>query len=204
MSISLSGIGKKYNRNWLFRDMDEDFKTGDSISFLGRNGSGKSTLLKMVSGNIRPTQGVVSWNLDGKELSVDQYHHHFAIATPYLDLIEEFSGREMLDFHFGLKPITEGQSTDSLLDMTGLSQHADVKMKYYSSGMKQRIRLLTALFADVEVLLLDEPCTNLDKTGIDWYRKTMADLVNKRLVVVASNQEHEYDFCQRQLSIENY
>lgn len=202
LTIKARGLGKKYRKNWLFSNADLEFRTGQSWAILGRNGTGKSTLLKILAGAVLPTEGKVEWANDRKLIELNDMHGYFSITAPYMELVEEFTLSEMLAFHFSLKKVAGGQAIASLPDLAGLSASADVKIKYFSSGMLQRLKLITCLYSDVPVILLDEPCTNLDDEGIQWYRNTIREVKNDRLVIVASNQAHEYDFCDHKVHIE--
>lgn len=203
IEISTVDLGKKYRKNWLFKNLDLSFSQGQAWAILGRNGSGKSTLLKILCGAIVPTKGKVTWLKEQSEIELKDQYQFYSITAPYLELVEEFTLREMLDFHFSLKQMIDRYSVDTVIENAGLSLSADVKVKYFSSGMLQRLKLITCLFSDVPVLLLDEPCTNLDEDGIAWYRKTIEEVKQDRLIIVASNQAHEYDFCSNLIRIDN-
>ena len=70
--------------------------------------------------------------------------------------------------------------------------------------MKQRVKLAQAIFSDTPVLLLDEPCTNLDQQGVDQYTSWIDQYTKDRLVIVASNDVREYYFCKDNIALENY
>ena len=112
---------------------------------------------------------------------------------------------ESIEFQEKFKPFQSGLTTKQIIELTGLEKSKDKQLKYYSSGMKQRVRLALAVLADTPLLLLDEPTSNLDKKAIDWYQKLVTDHSKERLIIVASNQqEYEYPFCTKELNIENY
>ena len=77
-------------------------------------------------------------------------------------------------------------------------------IKYFSSGMKQRLKLALAFCSDTPMLMLDEPTSNLDSQGVDWYLNLVQQFAENRLTIVCSNQEHEYSFCDEQLNISEY
>ena len=95
-------------------------------------------------------------------------------------------------------------SVNEILETVGLKTAADKQIRFYSSGMKQRIKLAQAIFSDVPILLLDEPCTNLDASGCDLYHRLINDYCKERLVIVSSNDVNEYSFCEEKLSVLNY
>ena len=127
-----------------------------------------------------------------------------AIAAPYLELIEEMTGQELLDFHQTFKPFIKGKNSAAILHEVGLSDAAQKQIRYYSSGMKQRLKLAQSFFCDTPVLLLDEPCTNLDQNGIELYHRLLSLYTQNRIVIIASNDPVEYKFCQQQLLLSEY
>jgi len=205
MRITLTNIGKRYNTEWIFRKVDQDFITGEHCVILGGNGSGKSTLLQVIAGSMMSSEGTIDYALGEKRISTENIYNHISFASPYLDLFEEYTLREAVKFHSNFKPLLNGISTESFIALTQLGKAADKQIKYYSSGMKQRVRLALAILSDTPLLLLDEPASNLDKKAIDWYQMLVNDHSKNRLILVCSNQqEYEYSFCKRELHIEEF
>ena len=112
--------------------------------------------------------------------------------------------REFFDFHFSFKKILPHLTVDKIIELTGLKETEHKPIGDYSSGMKQRVKLAQAIFSDTPILLLDEPCTNLDQQGIEQYREWMELYAKDRLIIVASNDAREYFFCKEQIVIEDY
>lgn len=204
MKITLSKIGRRFNREWIFRNIEYTFETGNSYAILGINGSGKSTLLQVISGALGQSEGDVFYQNEGKAVEIDQVFQHLALATPYLELIEEFTLTEVLDFHFEFKKRVNNLSNNDLIALLNMDSSKNKQLKYFSSGMKQRVKLILAFCADTPILLLDEPTSNLDEQGINWYNSLVERFTSNRLVIVCSNQNHEYEFCQHQLHIADY
>jgi ABC-type multidrug transport system ATPase subunit len=204
MKITLSKIGRRFNREWIFRNMDYTFETGKSYAILGINGSGKSTLLQVISGALSQSEGIISYEINGKAVEIDQVFQYLALATPYLELIEEFTLSEVLDFHFEFKTRRDGLSNSDLIALLNMESSKNKQLKYFSSGMKQRVKLILAFCADTPILLLDEPTSNLDEQGIAWYNSLIEKFIFDRLVIVCSNQNHEYEFCQNRIHISDY
>ena len=203
MRIRLQQAGKRYNRDWIFKNLDYEFTIG-SYAITGNNGSGKSTLLQTVGGYISPSKGTVSYTLNNTEISTENIFNYLSLATPYLDLIEEMTASELIQFQGTFKPYKAGITTEKILDTCGLTTAANKQIRYFSSGMKQRLKLGLAFFANTPLLLLDEPCTNLDKAGINIYLHLIAEYCANRLVIVCSNDEQEIAFCNHRLSIMDY
>ena len=199
MNISLKNAGKRYNREWVFRHIDLDLIPGRSYAIIGPNGSGKSTLLQVIAGAIQHTEGTITY-WDTKP--VEAPYQYLSLAAPYIELIEEMTATELLRFHATFKPLTK--SIGEILKEIGLEKAANKQIRYFSSGMKQRLKLAQAIFTRVTVLLLDEPTTNLDADGIEVYQQLIQDYTPGKLVVVSSNDKLEYDFCQEIISINDY
>lgn len=206
MQITLNKIGKRYNYEWIFRNVNYEFSDSDNYVILGGNGSGKSTLLQVIGGSLTSSEGAINYSVNNhKQVSVENIFHHLSFASPYLELFEEFTLSESIEFQAKFKPFYKELNTKSIIALTQLEKAKDKQLKQYSSGMKQRVRLAMAILADTPLLLLDEPTSNLDKKAIDWYQELISKYTNNRLVIVCSNQiEHEYFFCKKQLHIEDY
>lgn len=199
--ITLEGCGKKFNRNWVFKEFNHTFTSGNSYAVLGPNGSGKSTLLQCIAGYMALSKGKVLFSSNGKTVEEDQKYQYLTLASPFLELIEEFTLRETVDFHFRMKKPLDGIAPKEIIEVMGLQASADKQLKFFSSGMKQRVKIALAVFSDVPVLMLDEPCTNFDTKAVDWYLNLIETHTKNRLVLVASNQPNEYSFCNEVISV---
>jgi len=204
MEIILEGVGRRFNRDWVFQNLDYRFAAGERYAVLGPNGSGKSTLLQVLASSLNPSTGRIRYLQGDTAVDADGVYRHLAMAAPYLELIEEFTLAEQVRFHFAHKPYLPGYDEDRVIELTGLRAAANKPIRHFSSGMKQRVKLALACCADVPILLLDEPTTNLDRQGVDWYLSLIGQTTPGRLVVVCSNQEHEYGFCTHALRITDY
>ncbi len=169
MKISLENIGRRFNRDWIFRGVDYTFTSGQSYAILGPNGSGKSTLLQVLNGSLSPSAGKLSYFNEGQLLEVEKVYQHLSLAAPYLEVIEEFTLVEMIDFHFKFKSYKAGIDKNEVINLLGMHTSRNKLIRYFSSGMKQRLKLALAFCADTAMLMLDEPTSNLDTQGVDWY-----------------------------------
>lgn len=200
MKISLTDAGKRFNRDWIFRHFNLEFRTGASYAITGPNGSGKSTLLQIISGNMMLSEGKINWSLGGQNtIRHDQVYNHISIAAPYLEVVEEMTMREFLRFHHHFKPLV--REIDFISSSVGLHHSLGKQIRYFSSGMKQRLRLAQAMFSDVDVILLDEPCTNLDSEGIAIYHDLIQSSKKDKLVIVGSNDEAEIAFTDERIKM---
>lgn len=205
MKITLEHISKRFQRYWIFREIDFTFSAPGAYALLGPNGSGKSTLLRIIAGMQSPSQGKVHF-YDGQDklIAPEGIFAQTSFCAPGMELVEELSLREFFDFHFAFKRPLPGMSIEKIIELTGLKSSADKQIGDYSSGMKQRVKLAQAIFTDSPVLLLDEPCTNLDQQGNEQYREWMENYSKGRLVIVASNDVREYFFCREHVEVERY
>lgn len=202
MKIELQKAGKKYFREWIFRNVDICLEPGEKVAVLGPNGSGKSTFLQLLSGALLSTEGSVIFSRKGEVINSESVFRNVCIAAPYLELIEEFTLKEIIDFHFSFKKSVNGFKSDDILQISGLEASRNKVFKYFSSGMKQRVKLSLALLSDVEIVLLDEPCSNLDATAINWYKDLVRDYGMERLIVVCSNNQlDEFAYCSRKMNM---
>ena len=204
MTISLSDAGKRFNRDWIFRHLSFQFESGNSYAITGSNGSGKSTLLQVLSGSMMVNEGKIEFAVNGKNCPVENVYRHVSYCAPYLEVIEEMTLTEFLDFHAGFKPFLPGTDTKLIIQTLGLEKAVNKQIRYYSSGMKQRVKLAQCIFSDSRIILLDEPCTNLDQAGIDLYHRLIEQYGKDRLIVVSSNDEVEYRFCKAKLQMNDY
>ncbi|MCF8450705.1 MAG: ABC transporter ATP-binding protein [Taibaiella sp.] len=205
MKITLGQVGKRFQRHRIFKDVNYSFISPGAYALLGPNGSGKSTLLRIIAGMQQPSAGKVLYAQDNdREIKPDKVFEHISFCAPGQELVEEFTLREFLDFHFSFKKPLQQLTTSRIIDITGLSAAADKPIYDYSSGMKQRVKLVQAIFANTPALFLDEPCTNLDEAGVAQYRAWMDTYTPGRLVIIASNDPREYDFCSHHLVMEEY
>ncbi len=205
MHVHLQNIGKKFGREWIFRGVDRMFVPGNPVAVLGANGSGKSTLLQVISGGMLQGEGTLAYTLAGKSVAQENVYAHVSIAAPYLELMEEFTLAESIDFHAKFKTWRNGLDASAVLARSGLVHAKDKQLKNFSSGMKQRVRLLLAILSDTSLLLLDEPCANLDRAACEWYAELIREHGSDRTIIVCSNAvKEEYFFCTEEVRMETY
>ena len=203
--ISLQNVGKRYNHEWIFRGVNHTFKQNEHTVIRGANGSGKSTLLQVILGSTIASEGELSYTVNGKKFNAEESLGLFSLATPYLELIEEYTLVEMLEFHQKMKPFKPHLSIDSIIETLYLVEAQNKAIKYYSSGMKQRVKLGIALLSDTPFVLLDEPTSNLDAAAIEWYKNLVDANQEDRIIMVCSNdQKDEFSFCLAELNVADY
>lgn len=202
MIVELSNIGKKFNYNWIFKKVSFQFKTGEPTAILGANGSGKSTLLRILSGQLSPDEGAIQ--ILDPIIKPEDLAHRVNYCAPYLDLPEEFTLQEMLEFHLKFRHMRNGYTINSVITDMGLEKSRDKALKLFSSGMKQRTKLALTFFFDAPICLFDEPTSHLDSDGIQWYSNEVKKLSKNAMVIIGSNQNHEHEFCSKKLVITEF
>lgn len=204
MKIELHHISKRYINHWVFKDVYNVYEGPNQYAILGANGSGKSTLLRMIAGMQSISKGQVTYEIKGKPVDHEHIFKYVSYCAPAMEVIEEMTLKEFLDFHFQFKKILPGWSVTRIIEAMEL-QHASAQfINEFSSGMKQRVKLAQAFFSDTPILLLDEPCSNLDLKGVHLYQQWLKELAGNRLVIIASNDEREYTGAITTLDIQKF
>jgi len=200
MHVQLISAGKRFNKEWILININQEINSGEKYAVLGANGSGKSSFIKLVSGYLMPSQGKIIHSLNGQVLPAEQVYLHISICAPYLEFTEAFSVDEILGFHKKLKPTYSDEIITKELINCGLHIHKNKAWGNLSSGMKQRLRLIIAILNDCKLLLLDEPCANLDSEGTAWYKTLIKEYTSGKTVLVGSNNQHdEFEFCTQHI-----
>ncbi len=204
-TINLFGAGKKFNKEWIFKDVSFALEKGDVLGITGSNGSGKSTLLQLIAGYSTPTKGKVFWHNKDSLIPRDEVYRYLAFCSPYMQLIETFTLHEMIQFYITHKKMVKEFDALKLIALAEMEAHRNKLIKDFSSGMKQRVKLLLAIATHTPFLFLDEPCANLDKHVVSWYQQFLTTFAEDRIIVICSNQSDEELFlCNKFISIEKF
>ena len=201
MKICLNQIAKRYQQNWIFKDLSLDIPSGTSLAILGNNGSGKSSLLRIIAAMQTATKGSITYTHNQQNIDSNSLYKQLSYAAVGMQLIEEFTLSELLSFHFSFKKSIHQLTVTEIISILDMKNVQSKLVGDFSSGMKQRVKLAQAIFTDAPLLLLDEPCSNLDKHGIVQYQEWMATYQNNRTIIVASNDSNEYSFCKEQIML---
>lgn len=202
MTISTQNIGKQFGREWIFRNFTFDFLPNQSYAIIGNNGSGKSTLLKVLAGAMPLTQGKIYYLNDGQKVSSEDWFKYLAIASPYLELIEEFSLQETIDFYTNFKKLSVKK--EELIEKLGFQGSKQKAIKFFSSGMKQKLKLGLAMYSQAKILFLDEPTSNLDEKNTAWYLENIKEAIKDKITFICSNQPNEYYFCSEVINLSSF
>ena len=205
LTIQVTKAGKKFGKEWIFRNIDLTIAPADKLVILGLNGSGKSTFLQAITGYLGINEGNVSYFEGDKQIDIENVYHHVSLASPYLELVEDYTLREQIEHVAVFKPFFNGLTIDKVIELSGLSTHQHKFIKLFSSGMRQRLKLTLAILADAPILFLDEPTTNLDATVINWYKQLIKEFASNKTIIVCSNSiKDEYEFCDRVIKMEDF
>lgn len=201
-SINLKDCGKSFNRNWLFRNLNASFHTGEKWAILGPNGSGKSTLGLLLCGQLTPTEGTVEYTTGNVPVPLKNLHNFISLTSPALELNEDLNTTEIFALHHKLKPLQTDKGPEIFASMAGFDPKTMRKpIATFSSGMKQRVKLGLAIMSHMPLLILDEPFTNLDKAGEQFFYALLDKFGENRLLMIASNREEEYAVCDKQINL---
>ena len=200
MEIKLQALSKQFERRWLFRDLDHTLTAPGAWSITGPNGAGKTTLLHIIAGLTAPSTGKLEYQTSGEVIGPENWYKHTWLAAPYVELLEELTLKEFWQFHRQLKPMLD-LDAEEFAQRCQLSHALNKSIQQYSSGMKQRVKLGLGFYTQVPVILLDEPTTNLDQKGQQWYQQEMRNLLSHKLLIICSNQPEEYTFCTNNISL---
>ncbi len=204
LTVDANQLAKRYNREWIFKNLTYTFQSGKTYAITGPNGSGKSTLMQVLWGQLPQSSGTLSYTLGGKTIPVEDIFNHVIVAAPYLDLIEELTLEEHLRFHFKMRKPRAGYSIESILDKLYMTDSRDKQIANFSSGMKQRVKLGLAFFTDTKIIFFDEPGTNLDEQAFNWYLENLNTITDNNLVFIASNQKSEYPATAEVITVSRF
>ncbi len=203
MRIELNNVSKRFGYDWIFRNINLSLSSGNIYGLKGPNGSGKSTLMQIFSGHLSPSDGKIEFFNNDQLINISSVYKEVSFAGPYIDLIHQYTLTEILDFHFKFKKSLVANK-EEMIQLIGLQKAKDKQLVFYSSGMRQRVKLALALFSDTKILLLDEPSTNLDAEGILWYQNMLERFAVNRLTMVASNETRDYKQATELFDIMDY
>lgn len=202
LEIVLKNIGKKFNKNWIFKSVEFTFDEHSAHAIVGSNGSGKSTLLQIISSKMIASEGEILYKNNGVRVESADVFRYLNYTAPYIELIEEFTLNELLTFHFTFKQLDENHSFETIKQNIQLPENKPIR--YFSSGMKMKLKLALSMFSKGSLLLLDEPCSNFDNANTTWYQQEMQKILGKKTIIIASNNEAEFSFCKHVLNIADY
>ncbi|OGU59274.1 MAG: hypothetical protein A2X64_01900 [Ignavibacteria bacterium GWF2_33_9] len=207
MDIKLKELSKQVGpKETLFTNLNFEAKNSDIVSIVGPNGSGKSTFLKVISGVMKPSKGSIELSIGGEEIKLSEFHKYFGYVAPYLNLYEEFHPLEHIKVISKIRNLKyDEKKALELLEQFNLSRHRFKPIKVFSSGMKQRMRIILSILNHPSILLLDEPFSNLDDKGIEQYKQVIDEIHKQEgLIFIASNDAREISLSNIQINLRDY
>ena len=203
LRLTLNGVSKEFSRRLIFRGISASLGSGESLAITGRNGSGKSTLVKVIAGLLSPTRGTIEYSEAGRILSANDLRDHLGLVSPYLQMYDEFSASENLQLLSMIRSDTQidDRRLKEVLMMVGLWERRSDYVRTYSSGMKQRLKYAFAIAHRPSLLILDEPTSNLDSDGIGMVKGLVEDQKKKGLLIVATNDASEAEWCAGRIDL---
>ncbi len=200
MKVQLIDVAKRFNKEWIFKGVNLTLEANRIYGLTGANGSGKTTLLSILSHFVAPTEGEVNYKL-GSECDLRQ---SISVASPAISLLEEMSVLEAIEFHAHYKPFRNSLSSKAVIQLLGFEKHQNKLLRELSTGMKQRVKLVLAILSQSEILLLDEPGSNLDAAGFEFWKELLKNNSKDRIVVIASNDEQDLAICDQRLEMKQW
>ena len=203
ISIIANGLAKAFDRSTVFKNITFSLSSPASLSITGNNGAGKSTLSKILAGVLSSTHGDITYLVNDRQIGIEEFKQHIGFVSPYLNLYDEFTAWENLQFLFRIRTANQlnNERGEELLALVGLWNRRDDRVGTFSSGMKQRLKYAFALMHNPTVLILDEPTSNLDSEGIEIIRHIILEQKKIHIVIVATNNKEETRWCDREIRI---
>ncbi|MBE0551572.1 MAG: ABC transporter ATP-binding protein [Ignavibacterium sp.] len=204
-SVEAVDLNKSFGRRLIFNDLHFKFDKAGVYGISGPSGSGKSTLVKIIAGIIGASKGKIVHKLSDKEIIEEHLHDYIGFVSPYLVLYEEFSTYENMKLFVQIRGVKFNQErVDYLLNKFLLFKRKDDLLKTYSSGMKQRVKFIFALMHSPQLLILDEPTSNLDDEGKNSVYELISEEGQKNIVLIASNEKNDLQLCSEIVYLEKF
>lgn len=176
--IVLNGVGKKYGKNTILKDISFSVPKGSVYGLVGRNGAGKTTLMRLMTGLQDCDEGTISMGVAGNRIGT--VGAIVELASIYTNL----SARDNLVFQYMNLGKKVDESLDELLSFVGLADTGKKQAGKFSLGMRQRLGIAVALVGDPELLILDEPVNGLDPQGILEVRNLLLRLNREKGITI--------------------
>tara|TARA_Y100001934_G_C12356147_1_gene778261 strand:+ start:306 stop:926 length:621 start_codon:yes stop_codon:yes gene_type:complete len=205
MKLEYRKAGRRFPGQIVFQNLDLEIEAGSHWAILGANGSGKSTFLKTAFGALSLSEGTVQHSIDGQAVDMQSAALNIAYAAPYFELIEELNVLEFLKTAQGFRPFKNQLGPQEIIQKAMLEEAAKRKIRFLSSGMKQRLKLCLALFSEAKLIILDEPTSNLDQAGVQWFRDLLENEIEDRSLLIGTNYNEDEGFlCDQHLRVTDY
>lgn len=204
-NIKIEKLTKYFGRRLVFRDINFSIDANGVVGISGPNGSGKSTLMKIIAGLLLPDSGKIIHSKNQNIINENNLFNHLGFVSPYLILYEEFSAEENLQLFSKIRGINYDKDyANELFKKLNLYDRRKDCVKTYSSGMKQKLKYIFALIHQPEILLLDEPTSNLDSEGKNSVYFIIESIKDNKIIIIASNEHQDLSYCKEIIFLEQY
>src|SRR3989304_296238 len=204
-SLVAESVNKTFGRRLIFSYINFKLNSSTIFGISGPNGSGKSTLVKIIANIISPSSGKLVHSINGTEIKPEKLHNYIGLISPYLVLYDEFTAYENLNYFSEIRGISfDKEKVDNLLNKFLLFNRKDDLVKTYSSGMKQRLKFIFALMHSPQLIILDEPTSNLDDEGKEVVYELVKEEGSRNVVIVASNEKTDLNLCTNKIDLNDY
>ncbi len=197
--FEVHGLGKRFFRHWVFRNLEFSIQEGERVLLCGDNGSGKSTLMRILSGQLTPSEGTLQLFVDGKEIDPELYYRHLSWSGPYMELYTDLTLKEAIELHASFRPMLAAPK--EVLKLLQLEDHVNKLLKHFSSGMLHRVKVGLAILTKSRLLLLDEATTNMDAGNSQLVVDLMDRFLDGRMLIYASNKPEEFTLFERRVEM---
>ena len=202
MKVVLNDISKRYTTHWILKKINHEFRSGEVHSIQGSNGSGKSTLMRIISTQLSPTLGTILYENDQGEMAKNEsLAFKISFSAPYILPIENLSLKEIYKFHTTFRSFKRSLSYDQFVKALDYPYQQDQLIKFYSSGMKQRLSLALSILTEGELILLDEPTSYLDENAKKWYHSLLNEWKEDCTVIISTNDKEDLKECTHHLHL---
>jgi heme exporter protein A len=198
--LRAENLTKKFNRKVIFENINFELSQGSSTAITGRNGSGKSTLIKIIANLLSSSSGTLNISENSELVKKENFYRYIGFVSPYLNLYDEFTGKENLEIVADIRNIGH-DNIDNVLKRVGLFDRRNDLLKIYSSGMKQRLKIAFSILHNPQILLLDEPTSNLDTDGVGIVDDIAGEYKKDRILIIATNDAHEKSLCESEINL---
>lgn len=183
--IETKDITKSYGKYQVLNKLNIHVKENSIYGLIGKNGAGKTTLIRIICGLQDPTNGTYFINkIDNKAKDISLVRKKIGAIIERPSIYEEMNAKDNIICQMKLVGLTNYQDVSKFLDVVGLSNVGNKKVRYYSLGMKQRLGIALALVNNPNILILDEPINGLDPEGIIEIRELILKLNKEKHITI--------------------
>ncbi len=204
--LTIDDVSRYYGRRRALSHVSLELQKGELVGLLGPNGAGKSTLLGVLATLIRPSSGRIVYGNHSGSRSTSELRERIGFLSHDLQLYEELTARENLEFFAGLYGLDNpSERATRALSRAGLGRRENDVVDSYSRGMRQRLALERALLHDPRLILLDEPFTGLDEMATVALTDRLLGLKRSGCMVLVATHDLDIadEFVDRSVMLRN-